>query len=56
MDGIPIDPKYAMWRVGQGAIQAEDLRIAAYEQVSAGSWQVRLFHMPPIECSLRALT
>jgi len=30
--------------VGPGGIQAEDLRIAALEQVSAGSWQVRLFY------------
>ena len=47
MEGIQIDPDYAQWRVGQDGIRAEDLRIAAYEQVSAGSWQARLFYMLP---------
>ncbi|KAF9784364.1 hypothetical protein BJ322DRAFT_844428 [Thelephora terrestris] len=45
MQGKPIQPNYAMWRVGQDAIRPEDLRLAALEQVSAGSWQPRLFYM-----------
>jgi len=47
MEGIQIDPNHASWRVGQGGIRIEDLRLAAYEQVSTGSWQVRLFYTPP---------
>ena len=44
MQGKPVDPNYAMWRVGRDGIQVEDLRLAAFEQVSIGSWQVRLFY------------
>ncbi|KAF9784361.1 hypothetical protein BJ322DRAFT_844285 [Thelephora terrestris] len=45
MQGKPIQPNYAMWRVGQDAIRVEDLRLATLEQVSAGSWQTRLFYL-----------
>ncbi|KAF9784362.1 hypothetical protein BJ322DRAFT_1109084 [Thelephora terrestris] len=45
--GKPIDPNHAMWRVGQDGIRVEHLRLAAFEQVSAGTWQTRLFCMTP---------
>jgi len=42
-----IDPEYQQWRVGlNGIIQWKDLRLAALEQVSAGSYQPRLFWKP----------
>lgn len=47
MQGQDVAPEYAQWRVGPDGIQIKDLRIAAIEQVSAGSWQVRLFYKPP---------
>ncbi|KAF9793476.1 hypothetical protein BJ322DRAFT_131219 [Thelephora terrestris] len=43
----PIDPACAEWRVGPNAIKVEHLRLAQLEQVSSGSWQARLFYMPP---------
>ena len=45
--GQTIAPEHAMWRVGPNGIQAKDLRLAALEQVSAGSWQPRLYYNPP---------
>ena len=39
-----IDLDQAMWRVGPDGIQVQDLRLAGIEQVSAGSWQPRLFY------------
>ena len=47
MQGKPIDANYTKWRVGEDAIRVSDLRLAAFEQVSAGSWQTRLFYMAP---------
>lgn len=44
--GQDIAPGEAQWRVGPNGIQVKDLRLAALEQVSAGSWQVRLFYKP----------
>ena len=41
-----ITPGYENWRVGPGGIQWKDLRLAALEQVSAGSYQPRLFWKP----------
>jgi len=41
-----IDPEYREWRVGPNGIQLKDLRLAALEQVSAGSYQPRLFWKP----------
>ena len=45
MQGQDIAPEYAEWRVGPNGIQVKDLRLAALEQVSAGSWQPRLFYI-----------
>ena len=44
MEGKPIDPEHARWKVGTGGIQTEHLRLAAFEQASTGSWQARLFY------------
>ena len=44
MEGEPIDPNYVSWMVGKNGIQVEDLRLAAFEQVTTGSWQVWLFY------------
>ena len=41
-----IPTEHARWRVGPSGIQVKDLHLAALEQVSAGSWQVRLFYKP----------
>ena len=49
IQGQAIAPEYAMWRVGPNGIQAKDLRLAALERVSAGSWQPRLFYRPQFE-------
>jgi len=46
LQGQSIAPEYTRWKVGPGAIEAKDLRIAALERVSAGSWQPRLFYKP----------
>ena len=46
MSTVAIAPDEAQWMVGQEGIKVEDLRLAALEQVSAGSWQVRLFYKP----------
>lgn len=43
-----IAPEQAEWRVGPGGIQIEDLHLAALDQVSAGSWQPRLFYKPGV--------
>ena len=39
-----IDPKHAMWTIGPDHIHTGNLRLGALEQVSAGSWQARLFY------------
>ena len=49
VQGQNIAPAEAQWRVGPNGIQVKDLRLAALEQVSTGSWQVRLFYKPS-EC------
>ncbi|KAF9653229.1 hypothetical protein BDM02DRAFT_3182774 [Thelephora ganbajun] len=41
-----IAPEHAQWRVGPNGIEIKDLRLAALEQVSAGSYQARLFYKP----------
>ena len=41
-----IAPEFASWEVGPNGIKVEDLRLAALEQVSAGSWRPRLFYKP----------
>ena len=46
MESVTITPEEAQWRVGQNGIQVKDLRLAALEQVTKGSWQVRLFYKP----------
>lgn len=46
MQGEDIAPEFSMWKVGPDGIQVEDLHLAALEQVSAGSWQARLFCKP----------
>lgn len=46
METVVIDPVQAQWEVGPNGIQVEDLHLAALEQVSKGSWQVRLFYKP----------
>ena len=46
MQGENIASEHAQWRVGPNGIQVKDLRLAALEQVSAGSWQPRLFYKP----------
>lgn len=46
MEGVAIAPHEAQWMVGQNGIQVGDLRLAALEQVSSGSWQARLFYKP----------
>jgi hypothetical protein len=46
MGAVDVDPDEAQWRVGQNGIQVSDLRLAALEQVSTGSWQPRLFYKP----------
>lgn len=46
MQGQNIAPAYSGWRVGPGWTQIENLHLAALEQVSAGSWQPRLFYKP----------
>ena len=48
MKGQNIAPGHAKWGVGPNGIQVKDLRLAALEQVSAGSWQPRLFYKPQI--------
>lgn len=48
LQGQTIAPEHEEWRVGPGGIQAEDLRLAALEQVSSGSWQPRLFYKPVV--------
>lgn len=44
MQGVPIDPIYARWQVGPGGIEIADLHLASFEQVTLGSWQIRLFY------------
>ena len=44
MRNLAIDPAYAIYRVGPGAIELPNIRIAALEQVSRGSWQPRLIY------------
>jgi hypothetical protein len=41
-----VDPEHKRWKLGAGQddVRYEDLRMASLEQVSQGSWQVRLFH------------
>jgi hypothetical protein len=34
------------WQLGPTNIRYQDLRIASLDQVSPGSWQIRLFHKP----------
>ena len=46
MAGETITPEFAMWEVEPNGIKVKDLRLAALEQVSAGSWQSRLFYKP----------
>ena len=46
MEAVAVAPDEAQWMVGENGIQVRDLRLAALEQVSAGSWQVRLFYKP----------
>lgn len=48
IQGQTIAPEHTRWRVGPEGIQVKDLRLAALEQVSTGSWQPRLFYDPPI--------
>jgi hypothetical protein len=48
MGPVAITPEQAQWKVGQGGIQAKDLRLAALDQVSKGSWQARLFYKPTL--------
>jgi len=48
LQALEIDPEHAVWAVGPNGIQAKDLRLAALEQVSPGSWQPRLFFKPQI--------
>jgi len=43
-----IAPEHAEWRVGSDGIQLKDLHLAALDQVSAGSWQPRIFYEPEI--------
>ena len=49
LQGQDIAPEHEQWRVGPSGIQAKDLRLAALEQVSAGSWQPRLFYKPEMD-------
>ena len=44
--GHNIAPGEAQWKVGPGGIEVKDLRLASLEQVTAGTWQVRLFYKP----------
>ena len=44
--GETIAPEFASWEVGPNGIKVEDLRLAALEQVSAGSWRPLLFYKP----------
>ena len=46
METQEIAPEHQKWRVGPNGIQWKDLRLAALEQVSAGSYQPRLFWKP----------
>jgi len=49
MQAENIVPEHARWKVGgPNGIQLKDLRLAALEQVSAGSYQPRLFYNPLI--------
>jgi len=43
-----IAPEHQQWRVGPNGIQWKDLRLASLEQVSAGSYQPRLFWKPEV--------
>ena len=46
METQNVAPEHQQWRVGPNGIQLKDLRLAALEQVSAGSYQPRLFWKP----------
>lgn len=46
MEDLTIAPEEAQWEIGPNGVRLEDLRLAALEQVSAGSWQARLFYKP----------
>ena len=46
MQVLEVAPEHTKWKVGPDGIQVKDLRLAALEQVSSGSWQIRLFYKP----------
>jgi len=46
MEVVSVAPEDAQWEIGPTGIQTKDLRLAALEQVTAGSWQIRLFYKP----------
>ena len=46
MEEEVVTPDQAEWRIGQDGIQIQDLHLIALEQVSRGTWQVRLSYQP----------
>ena len=56
MQGQPVAPKHAKWRIGSGGIRIENLRLVALERVSLGDWQLRLINRwPEFRCLLPTL-
>ena len=44
MEQETVDPEHGTWMIGANGIQLQHLHLGALEQVSAGSWQPRLFY------------